>query len=85
MRNNTPSTKTAANATSQGMPIPRTTANVKYAFSPIPGARAKGRFAHNPMTTQPTKAATAVANSASPKGMPVAPKLLNIEGFTMRM
>ena len=84
-RNRSPSTKTAASATSHGMPIPRTTANVKYAFSPIPGARAKGRFAQSPMTMQPTNAATAVANSASPKGMPVAPKLLSMEGLTTRM
>ncbi len=79
-KNSIPSTNTAARA-----PMPRTTANVKYAFSPIPGASANGRFAYRPMIVHPTKAATAVANNASSNGMPVAPKLLSIEGLTTKM
>ena len=81
-RNSMPSTNTAARATCQDMPIPRTTANVKYAFSPIPGASANGRFAYNPITTQPTKAAIAVANSASSKGIPA---MESMAGLTNRI
>jgi len=66
-----PSTKTAARATCQAMPIAPTTVKVKYAFRPIPGAKAKGRFAHSPITVHPTKAAIAVANKASSNPIPV--------------
>ena len=48
----------------------------------MPGARANGKFAHRPMTTHPTKAAIAVANSASSKGIPATD---NIAGFTSSM
>ena len=65
IKNINPSTKTAANAISHAMPIPSTTENTKYAFKPMPGARAKGKLAQRPITTQPTNAAIAVANSAS--------------------
>ena len=78
----TPSTRTAANATSHAIPIPITTVNTKYAFNPMPGANAKGLFAHNPITVQPTNAAIAVANSASSKGIPATD---SIAGFTNRM
>ena len=77
-----PSMNTAARATSQGMPIASTTENTKYAFKPIPGANAYGLLAHNPITTQPTKAAIAVANNASSNGIPAT---ASIDGFTTNM
>ena len=77
-----PSMNTAAKATSHAIPIPITTENTKYAFRPIPGANAYGLLAHNPITTQPTKAAIAVANNASSNGIP---PTANIAGFTSKM
>ena len=56
--------------------------NAKYALRPIPGAKANGKLAQRPITVQPIKAAIAVANKTSSKGIPVP---LNMAGFTNRI
>ena len=82
--NITPSTSTAARATSHGTAIAQgaATVNAKYAFNPIPGAIAKGNLAQKAIAIQPTNAAIAVANKASSNGIPVTD---SIDGLTNRM